>query len=339
VFADPAQHDGFAGQSTLDALGLIDRGGTFHNANQVNAPAQAVLNAHAAQISTLSGGEFTAANWFKHMTDPPYLGQRSKGGHGYHLDLLRKLRKAERQLLTLPQFKDMTPVELGHALGIDVEPHGGARPEDATADMHTFGLAIDIGFIRNTWVHSADSWDALKHSELLISGVALPGGSAPELWDKLGTDPAGTGPAWDRLHQLSDDLIAYFKLGTDDTELGNVMTARQSDTRVVKAGETTAKAATRWKGIIAADLRALSGDDFASSSGHTPPSDGFLTLPKELVVALRDNACLAWGAIDFGPSSQGSGDIMHFDTRVTGIGRLVCGGALPTQGHPCAPAP
>src|SRR5262249_27555932 len=135
-------------------------------------------------------------------------------------------------------------------------------------------------------------------------------------------------PAWDRLKQLSDDFVAYFRLGTDDTELGNVMTARQSDTRVVKAGETLDKAAARWKGIIAADLRALSGHDFASSSGHTPPSDGFLPLPKELVVALRDNACLAWGAIDFGPSSEGSGDIMHFDTRVTGIGRLVCSGAL-----------
>src|SRR5262245_25168369 len=54
VFADPAQHDGFAGQATLDALGLIARGGSFHDANQSNAAAQDVLNAHAAQVSSLS---------------------------------------------------------------------------------------------------------------------------------------------------------------------------------------------------------------------------------------------------------------------------------------------
>jgi hypothetical protein len=41
------------------------------------------------------------------------------------------------------------------------------------------------------------------------------------------------------------------------------------------------------------------------------PLNGFLTLRKELVLALTD-AGLRWGALDFGRTS---GDIMHFDSR------------------------
>jgi len=41
------------------------------------------------------------------------------------------------------------------------------------------------------------------------------------------------------------------------------------------------------------------------------PMNGFLTLRKELVLALID-AGLRWGALDFGSTS---GDIMHFDSR------------------------
>src|SRR4029450_8533664 len=41
------------------------------------------------------------------------------------------------------------------------------------------------------------------------------------------------------------------------------------------------------------------------------PLNGFLTLRKELVLALID-AGLRWGALDFGSTS---GDIMHFDIR------------------------
>jgi hypothetical protein len=41
------------------------------------------------------------------------------------------------------------------------------------------------------------------------------------------------------------------------------------------------------------------------------PARGFLTLPRMLVVALRDFGKLRWGACDFGPAE--SGDIMHFD--------------------------
>lgn len=67
--------------------------------------------------------------------------------------------------------------------------------------------------------------------------------------------------------------------------------------------------------------------------------NGFMNLPRDLVLALREYACLAWGAVDFGPRQ--SGDVMHFDCRVDGIGRAIriaTGNTAPEEGHPCIPA-
>ena len=77
----------------------------------------------------------------------------------------------------------------------------------------------------------------------------------------------------------------------------------------------------RLVGGSAANLAALAGRPTPST---TPPSHigdrpfenrrpelGFLTLPREVIVALTDEG-LTWGAIDFG---GGSGDVMHIDCR------------------------
>jgi len=65
------------------------------------------------------------------------------------------------------------------------------------------------------------------------------------------------------------------------------------------------------------------------------PLNGFLNLHQDLVYALRQVGGLAWGAIDFGP--RASGDIMHFDLRTIGVGKMLCekiGGYVPKAGHP-----
>lgn len=56
------------------------------------------------------------------------------------------------------------------------------------------------------------------------------------------------------------------------------------------------------------------------------------------VIALRDHGCLAWGAVDLGPGARGSGDMMHYDARIDGAGRVLTENTqafLPTRGHPC----
>jgi hypothetical protein len=65
------------------------------------------------------------------------------------------------------------------------------------------------------------------------------------------------------------------------------------------------------------------------------PLQGFLNLHPDLVFALREKAGLAWGAVDFGPLA--CGDIMHFDLRTLGAGKIIgeqINAAIPKTGHP-----
>jgi Subtilase family len=341
-YLDPREHDGQAGESTLDSLGLIARiGSGLRHADRGNAKAQERLRTRDEELKTATNGEFSAANWFFRMADPSVFGLRTKLGHGLHVALLRKLRLAERHLLTLPAFRGATPARLGAALGLS-EKHGGARPTQAeSTSVHTFGLAIDIAYRANPWVRSAASWEALQRAALLVSGVSLTQASAPQYFSSLGSDAArSTGEIWDELRQRNAELISYFALRKDDAALRDALRAAQTrgTVGVLRRGESLDAAASRWQARIQQDRQALAGGDF---NNHEPPEAGFLTHPRELVIAIRDHGCLAWGAVDLGPGSRGSGDVMHFDARIDGAGRVLTKNTqafLPTSGHPCLPA-
>ena len=350
-YREQLEHDGRAGKSTLDSLGLIERGGpAFTSGLRHNARAQHRLNQHDAQVQAATGGQFSAASWFSGMTDPAVFGLRTKGGHGLHVLLVRKLRQAERYLLTLPRFHGMTPVALAAALGLS-ERHGGMRAAQ-TDSMHTFGLAIDIEYTANPWPHADASWQAMKRAATLVSGVSLHHDSAPAYFSSLGSNPAlSTGQIWDELHQRHAELAGYFRLGQDPAALKAALLAGQArgTASLTQAGESVDEAVTRWQSQIAADRHALAapGGDFTGRD----PAHGFLTHDRDLVIALRDHGCLAWGAVDQGPNRRGSGDMMHFDARIDGAGRVLAwppaGPAagspinfLPAPGHhPCLPAP
>jgi hypothetical protein len=51
-----------------------------------------------------------------------------------------------------------------------------------------------------------------------------------------------------------------------------------------------------------------------------------------LVIALRDKAGLAWGAVDFCVGYSGNGDMMHFDMRTTSIGQAYTRDATDSDG-------
>jgi hypothetical protein len=338
-YLDAREHDGQAGESTLDSLGLIARVGSgLRGADRGNARAQERLRIRDQELRTATGGEFSAANWFDRMADPSVFGLRTKLGNGLHQVLLRKLRLAERHLLTLPAFRGKTPAGLGAALGL-TEKHGGARPtQTASTSVHTFGLAIDIAYRANPWVRRAESWSALQRAASLVSGVALTQASAPQYFSSLGSDPArSTGQIWDEIYQRNAELIAYFALGKDDAALRDALRAAQArgTAGVMRSGESLDDAVTRWRTRIEQDRQALAGGDF---DNHEPPGKGFLSHPRDLVIALRDHGCLAWGAVDLGPGARGSGDMMHYDARIDGAGRVLTRNTqafLPTSGHPC----
>jgi hypothetical protein len=336
-YLDKRQHDGQAGESTLDSLGLIARTG-LGRADRGNATAQRRLARRDKKVEAATAGEFSAANWFDRMADPSIFGLTTKLGNGLHVVLVRKLRQAERHLLMSAAFRGKTPVALGTALGL-TEKHGGARPtQSGSASVHTFGLAIDLAYLENPWVRRDSSWQALKRAAALVSGVVLGQASAPAYFSSLGSDPArSTGQIWDELNQRNRELVGYLAFAGDEAGLRAALEAGQArgTADLVAAGESLDAAVRRWRTTIRADQRALAAGDFA---GHGSPAKGFLTLARDLVVALRDQGCLAWGAVDLGPGARGSGDMMHFDGRVDGPGWALSEGTsafVPTVGHPC----
>lgn len=344
-YCDRREHDGQAGESTLDSLGLIVRSGSgFRGADRGNAAALKRLHAvdDKTSLASLTSNEFTPASWFDAMTDPSVFGWRTKHGHGLHVLLVRRLRKAERHLLSLPAYRGMTPAALGTTLELK-EPHGGARPGASTGSVHTFGLALDIAFKANPWIHRPTSWQAVRHAALLISGTRLEHKSAPEYFSQLGAArDRSTERIWEEVRRRSDELIAYFALGQDTTKLRAALESGQSNgtAGLVSQGQSLDQATATWRTRIEQDRSSLGQKD-SDFCGHEPPARGFLTLSRDLVVALRDHACLAWGAVDLGPGARGSGDMMHFDARIGGVGEALARGVnfVPATGHPCLPAP
>lgn len=346
VFLERGQIDGKAGGSTLDTLGLVRRTG-LNPVAQANAAAQRVLNRVDARLAP----EFTASTWWEGMVNPGWLGQRFS--NGIHLVLARKLRQAEGLLRAQPAYAGLTGVALGRALGIG-EGHKGARPTASSASMHTFGLAVDIEYRANPWIvgQHVDGGAAspspagqvtrdanrrmtatINRASLLVRGV--PVNVTAAYLSRLGAGDAGT--AWDDLHALHTAFVAYLAVAGNTAVARVLVDARSTVPGVVNPGETPATAAQRWADAARSDLTALRAGPVTARNARgvevsvaqsnftgRDPLLGFLSLRRALVVALRDGAGLAWGAIDFGASE--SGDIMHFDCRRDGLGAVLRNG-------------
>lgn len=315
-YLDPRQIDGKAGESTLDSLGLVNRMG-MNAVDRENRYRRAFLHRQDREIRRLSGGEFSSTNWFDHMVQPSFLGRTFT--NGIHLHLLRRLRVAEHHLLTHGAYRGLTPADLGHRLQLD-ERHKGARPTAHTHSMHTLGLAVDIKYTTNPWVagnpspRAANRYfiEAMSNAALLISGVRLTLDAA--YLHRLGSGGTySTADAYDILHARDQDLRRYLALDGDRRAIGVAIAARvAAGTRGVPTDVGL------WARRIRRDLQRLRAGPFRAPRN---PLGGFLNLHRDLVVALRDDACLAWGAVDFGP--RASGDMMHFDDRRQGLGRLL----------------
>ena len=309
-YRDSKQHDGFAGPSVLDSLGFWPRRGLIVSA-QTNEWAKGLVRSRRSGIeaalstSTDLTKDLTYSNWWNSFVNPSFL------GWGFvrpiHIYFARKLRKAELWLLGQSRFAGSTPVELAVLLAIN-EKHAGGRSESGSKSIHTFGLGIDIKYTGNP--HIGDYRDkpigAKRFSEVMkravakISGQTLTEEKFPEYLNKLGTETSRTtGQIYDDLVQRDQDLRRYLAL-----------TEASADLAALRIGV--------FKGRIQRD-----------------PRNGFLNLDRDLVIALRDHACLVWGAVDFGPGANG--DIMHFDCRLDDLGRAVfCGtGGTFNDKHPC----
>ena len=120
--------------------------------------------------------------------------------------------------------------------------------------------------------------------------------------------------------------------GTIASYLHSIAVSHGSDTR--RTHELLARRNEEFKRLLQNNRSELSYWRSSATFDNRDPLNGFLNLHADLVFALRQIALLAWGAIDFGASA--SGDVMHFDLRTLGAGKLIAeklGGYVPKAGH------
>ena len=159
--ASKPYHDGQIGEGTLDALGFVrHRGDELNAVDALNVRfhvkgrskafqrLQQVYRTDRAAFEQL-GADVSPKTWYRLFVNAPFLGRPFT--KGIHVELMRRLRQAEKWLLgQSARIRRMSPVELGAALGID-EDHRGGRTTTNNS-MHTLGLAVDIRYIKNPWV-------------------------------------------------------------------------------------------------------------------------------------------------------------------------------------------
>lgn len=333
-FLDTKQHDGKAGPVSLDSLGIIDRTG-MNPYNKINNTSKGRLRRLGTSI-TVSGIDVNHTNWFDFITNPTFFGWQSNTG--IHYALAVKLRQAENHLIDQTAYQDMTPAELGHALGL-TEKHKGYRANKINGSMHNYGLAIDIDYTGNPWVKGNSFWTILKRAVHFVSGRQFwqigttTITSAAAYYHHLARHGGSTAAIYDNLKQLHDEFRSYLALRNDLTAITSRLNSPSLPTGLIRSGETVTQAARRWRNTIRGDFNRLNRKgNFVNRN----PAKGFLNLHRDLVIALRDHSCLAWGGVDFGNSA--SGDMMHFDVRsmspYDAISRLG-GGFVPGTYHPC----
>ncbi len=303
-----------SGEAVLPVEVIPAEGGTGFT----NAWASEVLGTIRTELAATGHSPET---WWDGMVDPVWLGRRFR--NGIHQVLLRKLQAGEAVLRQNPAYASLSDAELGRALGIR-EAHGGARP--GRSSMHSFGLAADIEYTASPWIlgnpgspiSNEAMRQALNRAALLLGGRVVD--TAPPFLSRLSRGTTAT--AYDTLRTLDRELVAYLGLA-GDVVAARVHVDRHSGVAgVLLSGETPDAAASRWAEQARVDLDRLRRDGSNFSPGRDPMR-GFMSMNRDLVVALRDGGGLAWGAIDFGAES---GDIMHFDARPDGVGRVVLAG-------------
>jgi hypothetical protein len=248
---------------------------------------------------------------------------------GVHSQLAAVLKDAESTLVKSGESEEQTRNRLGvHDIGGLRRPKaatGGSRPS-----MHCFGMAVDIEAADNPFLGNKKNHHAIAIAEratLLLAGSAHdPRARPPRLKGEhdSASEPDRTARAeraaeqWEHLHADSEMVRQYLNLSSD--ELDSILAARREAIEAwhKKAPKSSTLAgqpvtdADWWHTQLAKDQAHPQGGDFTENAD--PKKHGFMTVQKELVVALVQ-AGLTWG----GTYNTGK-DLMHFDLRTGSIG-------------------
>ena len=303
IFMSSKEWDGQIGPSTVSSLGFVFHQGKNFNskdANQTIKKAFGRIDKYIKDcVAKLSIGlpDITGQNWFDFIINPSIYGQNGKKGFGFHLLLVLKLRAVENDLFKLlaSELTSLFEAEISSTHDFKSKTYGQVP--------RLLGKALKIeekhGDIRKV---SGDT-PLSRH----LSGMAI--------------DINYTGNPWvlgeQGLKIINKALTAAKKTPIDTKTF---KTAQSYFANLAK-NNNTAAVFGKLKEHSDDCLNFLNQRSVNWGKSSRSPNRGFLNLRKEMVVALRDQAGLAWGAVDLGASSKGNGDMMHFDMRTSSIGQ------------------
>lgn len=324
----------------VDLKGLVKRRNEEAElfARPVSAAAQSLSLGHCGCLGmTMSEDRFDriVSNVFGAASYDEFLGGLqtvnflNRTVKNVHPEMVAKLQTAEATLT---------------AKGITKSP-----PIDSTLrkrhSMHGLGMALDFDVLENPYVLN-EAGEADLDTELIqaydhVANFMLGSASSALRNLKKGRKAFGGTIAgvYDALRAESDGMKQYFGFIKDANALAAFLTNNWPS---LHPGQTAPDLATA-QAQIEDDYEVLGGKDpsgnkrkaakgdrpfaMGSAGGRGDPATGFLNLDRDFVLALTD-AGLSWGVIDMGPAS---GDVMHFDCRLSGLGAKAYAALLSTK--------
>ncbi len=260
------------------------------------------------------------ADWLDQIQAGTFLGIEVTA----HYELLNRLKAAEAYLEL--KYPNTAPPEIGAKVGCKTINSKRRRPTRRGRGMHQWAMAFDIDIRDNPWIlgqkikgnkiNNAAAKVIKRAAKFMMKGEGLSGGrnrytrvtKMKRMGAQLTTDELA-----DRLVASNDALHTYRKLA------GNREAIREQYERHPENSAVRKKSLAYWVRRVRRDHRKLISRRGNWDHRDRPKSTnmGFMSFKKELIIALRDVAGLAWGACDLGISN---GDMMHWDLRSTPLG-------------------
>jgi hypothetical protein len=186
--------------------------------------------------------------------------------------------------------------------------------------MHGVGLALDIDKVGNPWVGAGWIKDDEKGRNWLVDQIKTnPDNQLKIKYQGMLNRRNERYRFLETLKLAAGGSLNGAPKGTIFSYLHHLAVSHGSDTR--RAYAILARRNEEFKTFLRNHPSELSYWKNSATFDNRDPLNGFLNHHADLVFALRQIALLAWGAIDFGPSA--SGDVMHFDLRTLGVGRVI----------------
>jgi hypothetical protein len=265
----------------------------------------------AAQQLALKAGDSTLAaaldrnTWFKRFTRTTFLGRELKKGQYLHLELARRLKAIEAAMVSM--FAGTAKTVGDELLLGRTDRMSGSRliSKTATFSMHMFGLAVDINYIGNPYIHTKTQISELNR--VLRNAAQLSNTAALEY---------RKGSSFDAIQRCDTVLEQYFAMATNPADLRLRLPAStgQWRSKPSRGGMSTA-----WSSLtVEAAARCIEDDittlgTLVARGGNLAEfrARAILDFDKRFVTEMQRHG-MNWGG--------SYGDMMHFDMRSAGVG-------------------